>query len=176
MGIKQINSRQVGIISNHLHLQVEIYMSIWIVQRFKIKRVLSWPFLLPRKSLYSNFSEHLSTKHRKILSLDKSEDATIFLQSRRCMQNINEWVYRKKSGIFLFLLRLFLQCKVDNSYYRKWKNIHQPQTAHATSKTWISELVYRNIAYVCQNQSYNDNPLKASLEVRHIFQPTVLRN
>lgn len=37
-------------------------------------------------------------------------------------------------------------------------------------------MVERNLAYVCQTQSYNDNPLKTSLEDSYIFQPTILRN
>lgn len=41
----------------------------------------------------------------------------------------------------------------------------------------ISELrLYRNIAYVCQTQSYNDNPLETSLEDSYIFQSGIQRN
>lgn len=177
MGIKQIISRQAGIISDHLHLQVEIYTFLWIVQWFKVKRVFFWPFLLPRKSLYSNFSEHLSMNHRKNLSLDKFEIATmIFFQSKRCVQQIHEWAYIKKVKFSCFFVACSFNTRQVIHIRGSKKKIYQPYTTRAKSETQTSDLVERNLAYVCQTRSYNDNPLKTSLEESYIFQSTILRN
>lgn len=100
MGIKQTTSRQAVIVSNHLHLYIEIYTSVWIVQWFKVKRVFLWSLLLPRKSLYSNISEHSSMNYRKVLSLGKLEVSTvIFFQFKSFVQQINEWAFRKKKKV-----------------------------------------------------------------------------